>query len=80
MSLNNDNYTLIIEWFHPERFNRLINATGRSITILKQFSYEFNTYIRLLVQFTKNNNNTPNQIFIRLKGTILGSDLGGHLF
>ena len=70
---------MIIEWFHPERYNRFVNVTGSNINILEQFSREYNKYIRTLVQFTKNNDNTPNRIRVHLKGKSLGSDANGHL-
>ena len=46
---------------------------------MEQFSHEYQQYIRTLVQFTKNNDNTPNRIRVHLKGTILGSDTNDHL-
>ena len=79
LSLDDNDYCLIIEWFHPEKFNRFVNVTGSNINILEQFDHEFQQYIRTLVQFTKNNNNIPNRLRINLKGTILGSDLNGYL-
>ena len=70
---------MIIEWYHPERYNRFVNVTGSNINILEQFSHEYQQYIRTLVQFTKHDDNTPNRIRVHLKGTILGSDTNGHL-
>ena len=79
LSLDDNGYSLIIEWFHPEKFNRFVNVTGSNINILEQFNHEFQQYIRTLVQFTKNNNNILNGLRINLKGTTLGSDLNGYL-
>ena len=79
LTIDNDDYSLIIEWYHPERYNRFVNVTGSNINILEHFSHEYHQYIRSLVQFTKNNDNTPNRIRVHLKGTILGSDTNGHL-
>ena len=79
LSLDDDDYSLIIEWYHPERYNRFVNVTGSNINILEQFSHEYQQYIRTLVQFTKNNDNTPNHISIHLRGSILGSDVQGYL-
>ena len=74
-SLSVGDYTLVMEFYWPEKFNIYTYADSTPTNIVdKQTIKNFSNYQKLYLQFTKKNTNSPNNLIMEIRGELSTSN------
>ena len=74
-SLSVGDYTLVMEFYWPEKFNIYTYADSTSTNIVDdQNNKNFNNYQKLYITFTKKNTNSPNNLIMEIRGELSNSN------
>ena len=74
-SLSVGDYTLVMEFYWPEKFNIYTYADSTPTNIVdKQNIKNFSNYQKLYLQFTKKNTNSPNNLIMEIRGELSTSN------
>ena len=74
-SLSVGDYTLVMEFYWPEKFNIYTYADSTPTNIVdKQNIKNFSNYQKLYLQFTKKNTNSPNNLIMEIRGELSSSN------
>ena len=74
-SLSVGDYTLVMEFYWPEKFNIYTYADSTPTNIVDEQNIKnFSNYQKLYLQFTKKNTNSPNNLIMEIRGELLSSN------
>ena len=74
-SLSVGDYTLVMEFYWPEKFNIYTYADSTPTNIVdEQYIKNFSNYQKLYLQFTKKNTNSPNNLIMEIRGELSTSN------
>ena len=74
-SLSVGDYTLVMEFYWPEKFNIYTYADSTSTNIVDEQNIKnFSNYQKLYLQFTKKNTNSPNNLIMEIRGELSSSN------
>ena len=74
-SLSVGDYTLVMEFYWPEKFNIYTYADSTSTNIVDEQNIKnFSNYQKLYLQFTKKNTNSPNNLIMEIRGELSTSN------
>ena len=74
-SLSVGDYTLVMEFYWPEKFNIYTYADSTPTNIVDEQNIKnFSNYQKLYVQFTKKNTNSPNNLIMEIRGELSTSN------
>ena len=74
-SLSVGDYTLVMEFYWPEKFNIYTYADSTPTNIVDEQNIKnFSNYQKLYLQFTKKNTNSPNNLIIEIRGELSSSN------
>ena len=75
-SLSVGDYTLVMEFYWPEKFNIYTYADSTPTNIVDEQNIKnFSNYQKLYLQFTKKNTNSPNNLIMEIRGELSSSNL-----
>ena len=74
-SLSVGDYTLVMEFYWPEKFNIYTYADSTPTNIVDEQNIKnFSNYQKLYLQFTKKNTNSPNNLIMEIRGELSTSN------
>ena len=74
-SLSVGDYTLVMEFYWPEKFNIYTYADSTPTNIVDEQNIKnFSNYQKLYLQFTKKNTNSPNNLIMEIRGELSSSN------
>ena len=74
-SLSIGDYTLVMEFYWPEKFNIYTYADSTPTNIVDEQNIKnFSNYQKLYLQFTKKNTNSPNNLIMEIRGELSTSN------
>ena len=74
-SLTVGDYTLVMEFYWPEKFNIYTYADSTPTNIVDEQNIKnFSNYQKLYLQFTKKNTNSPNNLIMEIRGELSTSN------
>ena len=74
-SLSVGDYTLVMEFYWPEKFNIYTYADSTPTNIVDEQNIKnFSNYQKLYLQFTKKNTNSPNNLIMEIRGELSASN------
>ena len=74
-SLSVGDYTLVMEFYWPEKFNIYTYADSTPTNIVDEQNIKnFSNYQKLYFQFTKKNTNSPNNLIMEIRGELASSN------
>ena len=74
-SLSVGDYTLVMEFYWPEKFNIYTYADSTPTNIVDEQNFKnFSNYQKLYLQFTKKNTNSPNNLIMEIRGELSTSN------
>ena len=74
-SLSVGDYTLVMEFYWPEKFNIYTYADSTPTNIVDEQNIKnFSNYQKLYLQFTKKNTNSPNNLMMEIRGELSTSN------
>ena len=74
-SLSVGDYTLVMEFYWPEKFNIYTYADSTLTNIVDEQNIKnFSNYQKLYLQFTKKNTNSPNNLIMEIRGELSTSN------
>ena len=74
-SLSVGDYTLVMEFYWPEKFNIYTYADSTPTNIVDEQNIKnFSNYPKLYLQFTKKNTNSPNNLIMEIRGELSTSN------
>ena len=74
-SLSVGDYTLVMEFYWPEKFNIYTYADSTPTNIVDEQNIKnFSNYQKLYLQFTKKNTNSPNNLTMEIRGELSSSN------
>ena len=74
-SLSVGDYTLVMEFYWPEKFNIYTYADSTPTNIVAEQNIKnFSNYQKLYLQFTKKNTNSPNNLIMEIRGELSTSN------
>ena len=74
-SLSVGDYTLVMEFYWPEKFNICTYADSTPTNIVDEQNIKnFSNYQKLYLQFTKKNTNSPNNLIMEIRGELSSSN------
>ena len=74
-SLSVGDYTLVMEFYWPEKFNVYTYADSTPTNIVDEQNIKnFSNYQKLYLQFTKKNTNSPNNLIMEIRGELSTSN------
>ena len=74
-SLSVGDYTLVMEFYWPEKFNIYSYADSTPTNIVDEQNIKnFSNYQKLYLQFTKKNTNSPNNLIMEIRGELSSSN------
>ena len=74
-SLSVGDYTLVMEFYWPEKFNIYTYADSTPTNIVDEQNIKnFSNYQKLYLQFTKKNTNSPNNLVMEIRGELSTSN------
>ena len=74
-SLSLGDYTLVMEFYWPEKFNIYTYADSTPTNIVDEQNIKnFSNYQKLYLQFTKKNTNSPNNLIMEIRGELSSSN------
>ena len=74
-SLSVGDYTLVMEFYWPEKFNIYTYADSTSTNIVDEQNIKnFSNHQKLYLQFTKKNTNSPNNLIMEIRGELSTSN------
>ena len=74
-SLSVGDYTLVMEFYWPEKFNINTYADSTPTNIVDEQNIKnFSNYQKLYLQFTKKNTNSPNNLIMEIRGELSSSN------
>ena len=79
-SLSVGDYTLVMEFYWPEKFNIYTYADSTPTNIVDEQNIKnFSNYQKLYLQFTKKNTNSPNNLIMEIRGELSSNQQTGYL-